>query len=132
MSINLLFRLTPNTQNKENHFNPIVWNRLCYGTRNDSLIVSRATPSTNCFTRWVIIYQFLTNDAKDEYFKLRYTIQDFELPVELNASSLTMHDRMNKKTWYARKEEEIYQILNRIHISPKDFTAPEICNYPFV
>ena len=132
MPVNFLFRLTPKNKHLENHFIPSVWNRLCFGSRANSLIASRAVPSSNRFTRWVIIYQNLTTDIRNEYFKLRYTIQDFELPIEENSSLLSVHDRINKKTWYVRKEAEIYEILKRISISPQSFTAPEVCNYPFV
>jgi len=110
-------------------FPPQVWERLQSGPEDDNMIVARALPSTNRFSRWVIIYQRKSNDIRDQYFKLRYTIHEFELPnttAELNTS-----EKINKKTWYVRKEEEIYELLYRIGIQPGNFSLPALSNYPF-
>lgn len=110
-------------------FPPQVWERLNSGAEDDNMIVARALPSTNRFSRWVIIYQRKSNDIRDQYFKLRYTIHEFELPNTTGV--LDTSEKINKKTWYVRKEEEIYELLYRIGIQPGNFSLPALSNYPF-
>jgi hypothetical protein len=88
------------------------------------MIVARALPSTNRFSKWVVIYQRKTSDIRDQYFKLRYTIHEFELPN--TTTTLELKEKINKRTWYVRKEEEIYELLSRIGIKPGNFNLLSI------
>lgn len=109
-------------------FNAQLWERLQNGAENDNMIVARAIPSSNRFSRWIIIYKRKSNDIRDHYFKLRFTVHEFELPnTNEEAGAL---EKVNKKTWYVKREDEIYELLNRIGIKPGNFTAPALCNYP--
>jgi hypothetical protein len=114
---------------QDEKFLPQVWERLQNGSENDNMIVARALPSTNRFSKWVVIYQRKTNDIRDQYFKLRYTIHEFELPV--SDKHFGPDEKTNKRTWYVRKEEEIYELLSRLGIRPGNFNSPTLCNYPF-
>ena len=112
------------------HFPVQLLERLQNGPENDNMIVARALPSSNLFTRWIIVYQRKTNDIRDEYFKLRYTIHEFELPNSDKATDAK--EKVNKRTWYVRREEEIYDLLRRIGVKPGNFTLPFQCNYPLL
>lgn len=114
---------------KEERFLPQVWEHLQHGPENDNMIVARAYPSTNRLSKWVVIYQRRTSDIRDQYFKLRYTIHEFELPNKTSESEAS--EKINKRTWYVRKEEEIYELLSRIGIRPVNFNLPTLSNYPF-
>lgn len=130
--LNFRFRINHKKSVQDNRFSKIIQDKLLSGPEENSLVVYRATPSSNKLTRWVIVYRNVNGHFKDEYFKLKYTIQDFEIPVVMNSSFLSQFDKVNKKTWYVRNEEEMYKVLQRIDISPGNFTLPEGCNYPFV
>ena len=112
-------------------FNSSVSQRLFFGPKHANMVTARAIPSKNDLTRWIIIYQNSMDDFNDHYFKLRFTIQDFELPVETNGVPLNLKDRVNKKTWFAANESNIYEVLRKVNINPTFFTTPDQCNYPF-
>lgn len=110
-------------------FSPHLLERLQNGPEDDNMIVARALPTTNRLSRWIVIYQRKTNDIRDQYFKLRYTIHEFELPNK--AGAVEPEEKINKRTWYVRKEEEIYDLLLKIGIRPGNFGLPALSNYPF-
>jgi hypothetical protein len=106
-----------------------ILSRLQDGPENDNMIVARARPSSNLFTRWIVIYQRRNAGIRDEYFKLRFTVHEFELPN--SRSQIDLKDKVNKKTWYLKREDEIYELLARIGVSPANFSLPVNSNYPF-
>ena len=131
MPVNFLSRLSQKHTHENVHFQSKMWNRLTSGPIDNNMIACRATPSTNKLTRFIIIYRNRNEQLRDEYFKLKYTMQDFEVPVVGQAALVSINDKANKKTWYVKNEAEIFEILKRIGVSPADFNSPEYCNYPF-
>jgi hypothetical protein len=127
--INWLNKIIQREKIKEEKFPEQLLDRLKNGPSNDNMIVARAIATNNRLSKWVVIYQRQTNDIKDQYFKLRYTIHEFELPNE--STNFDQTEKLNKRTWYVRKEEEIYELLFRIGIHPNNFGLPSMSNYPF-
>ena len=125
------FRINQKPIHEESHFISQIWNRLSNGPIDNNLIVCRANSSSNKLTRFIIIYRNRNEQFRDDFFKLKFTIQDFEIPIVKQASLVSINDKVNKKTWYVKNELEMFEILKRIGVSPGDFNFPEFCNYPF-
>ena len=128
----MLFQTLFNNNSTKFQFSSAVKQHLLDGPNNSKMVVARAIPSKNDLTRWIIIYQNSWADINELYFKLRFTIQDFELPVDSNGEHYRLQDRINKKTWYVKDETKIYELLNKININPAFFTTSDQCNYPFL
>ena len=128
----MLFQTLFNHNSTKFQFSNAVKQQLLDGPNNSKILAARAIPSKNNLTRWIIIYQNSWADINELYFKLRFTIQDFELPVDANGVHYSLQDRINKKTWYVTDETKIYEILKKIKINPAFFTTCDQCNYPFL
>lgn len=126
---NLLNKLSAKDHSEPEKFSPQLWDRLQNGPEGENMIVARALSTTNRLSRWVVIYQRKSNDIRDQYFKLRYTVHEFELPNNIMGSDHA--EKVNKKTWYVRREDEIYELLSHIGIRPGNFSLPAMSNYPF-
>ena len=84
-------------------FKSITWERFCIGTDDKNLIDCRATPSSNKLTRWIIIYRNRNANFRDEYFKLKFTLQDFNLPIMGHYALININDKINKKNLVREK-----------------------------
>ncbi len=126
---NWLNKVISQGEKQNEHFPEQLLDRLVNGPSDDNMIVARAVATSNRFSKWVVIYQKESNDIKDRYFKLKYTIHEFEIPNSATHSENI--SKVNKRTWYVRKEEEIYELLSRIGIHPGNFSLPSMSNYPF-
>lgn len=93
-----------------------IYNRF----RNGGLIVAELGPSLQKHRRWLAIYQPKHEPIRDDVPDHIYSVLDFEIG----------EDMVNKRRYYAKTEEELFNLLRSLGVDLKRFTYPWKCDYP--
>jgi len=85
--------------------------------------------------RWMSIFKAKEphkfEPANSNIPKHDFSILDFELKLEKIDTYFGDEDMLNQKRVYFKSLDELIVYLNDLNISPKNFTYPWKCDYPF-
>lgn len=111
------------------NFDLKVWNHLYY---DGGHIAAELQPSRIGHRHWIAIYKVPTNHplAVVKHPESKYSVLDFELKNELVETYFGEEDKQNQKRFYVNSEDELFRLLDVLHISPSLFTYPWKCNFP--
>lgn len=105
------------------------WNRL---TLTKGEIAAEVPSSQENMRRWVAIYPNTGKHISKNIPPHEFSVLDFELDKQLMQEYEGDEDliMVNKKRYYLKNEEELYQLLEGLRLNPELFNAPWHNDYP--
>ena len=100
---------------------PKVWNRL---TMNSTEIAAEVESSAPTLRHWVVIFPNLGKHIDINVPPHKFSILDFELDRSLVDEYFSEEDKVNQNRYYVEDEEDLYEVLKKIKMSPELFDVP--------